>query len=131
MTSAGDVYSAIDMNRFFDGLRNRGMLGFDSNDFVELKVKASEAFKVAISDSTHVMESYLLLLAIGQHVQERDLKHEFPAVDKAVYQHLISGPLKTRRFTKPGLSDCPDEYEQGLEERVLNRLLELEREGKL
>ena len=113
----------------FESLQRKGIVDFDPNHNVVLKVPASEAFRIGVSPTTDAPETLVLYLALGLLLMEKGSPRDVYDFDRAIYLSLQNGRLATVPWPLPELPQLEPEPE--LEARVLERLIALEKEGRI
>jgi hypothetical protein len=108
-------------------LRKKGVVDFGPHNEAHLKMRVSEAFRIAISPTTTAEETILLVFAILPLLINAGFRSLIRDFDRAIYEHLRNGG----RAAVAGVIPEPPEAEVDLAERVLKALVILEEGGLL
>jgi len=111
------------MNSAAESLRKKGVIDFGPFDDVHLKVRPSEAFRIAISPTTNPLETLIVYFTVGLVIMDNRFSSDLHDFDRAIYESLEKGGMARA----PGVILEPTE--PGLSERVLKRLISLEERG--
>jgi len=125
LTKASGISGILALKSATETLREKGVLDFGPKYDVQLKMRASEAFKMAISPTTDALETLILFYVIVLLLIEMRFDSLIYDFDRAIDEHLRKGGLAA----VPGVIPEPPLPESDLAERVLKTLITLEDGG--